>query len=334
MERQEVEDLFARFGPLEEVKLKRGYGFVEFRDSKDASDAVDQLNGTTFHEESLSVEFSTSRPRPPREDRPPRRDRFPPRDRERNGDRDRRRQGPNYRVAVSNLSSDTSWQDLKDFARTANVDIAFTDVSRRRDGTGAIEFYSRDDMERALDSLDRQEYKGSVVSLREDRSRPPPRMRDDFRSRGGRREYDSYHRDRSRSRSRDRGGDYYRRDRRPPPRDRDYDRRDRDRDYRRRDDRRDRDRDDRDDRRDRRDYDDDLPPPPPPPPVGDDDRDRDYDRDGGDDRGERREFDREERPRDEPAYDDRRDNDREDREPRNDDRSPGGAADDVPEPSW
>lgn len=41
-----------------------------------------------------------------------------------------------YRMSMSNLSSDVSWQDLKDFARLDGLDVVYSEVSRGRDGKG------------------------------------------------------------------------------------------------------------------------------------------------------------------------------------------------------
>lgn len=125
VERPDIEELFGKYGQLEEVKLMRGYGFVEFRDSTDAQDALDQLNGTDFRGERLELEFAKNKPR--RDDY----GRYGDRDRDREGDRDRDRdrgrydRGPprdlnrhgkpkttsgGYRASISNLPDDASWQ--------------------------------------------------------------------------------------------------------------------------------------------------------------------------------------------------------------------------------
>ena len=62
-----------------------------------------------------------------------------------------------YGVIVTGLPRGCSWQDLKDFMRKAG-DVIFTDVDRN--GEGVVEFSNREDMEKAVDKLDDEEFKG------------------------------------------------------------------------------------------------------------------------------------------------------------------------------
>ncbi|CAN6660732.1 hypothetical protein TRVA0_032S01464 [Trichomonascus vanleenenianus] len=220
--RSDVEDLFARFGPLQEVKLLRGYGFVEFKEPADAENAVRELNNSGFMGESLQVEFSKAKP-PPRDrdsDRDRYRDRERDRDRDRERDRDRDRDRPRrggdryaptrsttYRMTVENVPEATNWRELKDFARQAEVPISYANVNRR--GIGILEFSTRDDLDRALDVLGGKELNGQAVDVRED-TRPPP-LAARFGGRGGgRRDRD---RDYGRRRGRSHSGSRERRDR-------------------------------------------------------------------------------------------------------------------------
>merc|ERR1719242_986430 len=55
--------------------------------------------------------------------------------------------GTGYRLRVENLDQMTSWQDLKDFGRTAGESLAFADVhsGRRGDKEGVIEYHDKAD---------------------------------------------------------------------------------------------------------------------------------------------------------------------------------------------
>lgn len=56
---RDLEDLFKKYGRIEKVILKnRGYGFVEFEDSRDAEDAVKEMNGTNLDGSRIIVEIA------------------------------------------------------------------------------------------------------------------------------------------------------------------------------------------------------------------------------------------------------------------------------------
>uniref|UniRef100_A0A803JRG4 Serine/arginine-rich-splicing factor 4 n=2 Tax=Xenopus tropicalis TaxID=8364 RepID=A0A803JRG4_XENTR len=61
---RDVERFFKGFGKIVEVDLKNGYGFVEFEDSRDAEDAVYEMNGRELCGERVIVEHA----RAPRRD--------------------------------------------------------------------------------------------------------------------------------------------------------------------------------------------------------------------------------------------------------------------------
>jgi len=179
---RDIEKLFKGYGRVRNIVVKNdgGYGFAEFDDREDAKDAVKDLDGSSFMGSRLRIEHA-------RDSRDGRRDGgrwSPPRGRFSRGNPPGRRTG--YRTIVENLSSRTSWQDLKDFMRKAG-EITYTNTNQPRVGEGIVEFGSRRDMEYALDKLDGEELDGRRIRLVEEG--------------GGRRS-----RSRSRSRSRTRSG--------------------------------------------------------------------------------------------------------------------------------
>ncbi|XP_020656773.1 serine/arginine-rich splicing factor 6 [Pogona vitticeps] len=184
---KDIQRFFSGYGRLLEVDLKNGYGFVEFEDSRDADDAVYELNGKDLCGERVIVEHA----------RGPRRDRDGYSYGSRSGGYSSRRTsgrdkyGPpvrtEFRLIVENLSSRCSWQDLKDFMRQAG-EVTYADAHKERTNEGVIEFRSYSDMKRALDKLDGTEINGRKIRLVEDKPRSSHRR--------------SYSGSRSRSRSR------------------------------------------------------------------------------------------------------------------------------------
>lgn len=176
------------------------YGFCEFDDMRDAQDAVKDLDGSRFLGGRVKVEHardsragggSRSRGRSPMR---------------RKGNPPGKRTG--YKLIVENLSTRTSWQDLKDYMRQAG-EIMYTNTHHIRSGEGIVEFGSKSDMEWAVDKLDGTELDGRKIKLIEEegrRSRSRSKSRSRSRSRRGRDRSGSRDR-RSRSKSASRGRD-------------------------------------------------------------------------------------------------------------------------------
>lgn len=74
-----------------------------------------------------------------------------------------------YRMVIEGLSPETSWQDLKDFARDgASVDVVYSETDRSRDGKGFVEFETKEDLKAAVEKLDGHDFKGAPVVCRQD----------------------------------------------------------------------------------------------------------------------------------------------------------------------
>ncbi|CAD6917044.1 unnamed protein product [Tilletia caries] len=217
VQRADFDDLFEKYGKLVDVRIMGQFGFVEFDSSREADDAVRALNGHEWRGDRLLVE-------PAKE--PRRRDGggppgaggspygAPPQRALRRGQ---------FRLTISNLPRETSWQDLKDFGRSAGP-VTFADVNRDRPGEGVIEYSNREDADQAVRTLDRTEIRGSVVRVEEERGYDDRggggggygggRSDDRYGGGGGRDDRGGYGgRSDDRDRGYDRGGD----------RDRDYD---------------------------------------------------------------------------------------------------------------
>uniref|UniRef100_A0A3Q0RY72 Serine/arginine-rich splicing factor 5 n=1 Tax=Amphilophus citrinellus TaxID=61819 RepID=A0A3Q0RY72_AMPCI len=190
---RDVEKFFKGYGRIREINLKNGFGFVEFDDHRDADDAVYELNGKELCSERVTIEHARSR-------------------RGRGGGpgmgrfggggggggggyRPSRSSGSRYgppvrtdhRLVVENLSSRTSWQDLKDLMRKAG-EVTFVDAHRPNKNEGVVEFASRSDMKNAISKLDGTELNGRKLKIFEDsrnysRSKSRSRSRNRSRSR-------------------------------------------------------------------------------------------------------------------------------------------------------
>jgi len=157
---RDVEKLFKSYGRIRNVVIKRNeqgtYGFCEFDDMRDAQDAVKDLDGTRFLGSRIKIEHARDSRAGGRGRRsPPRRKGNPP----------GKRTG--FKLIVENLSTRTSWQDLKDYMRQAG-EIMYTNTHHMRSGEGVVEFGSRSDMEWALDKLDGTELDGRKITFGHD----------------------------------------------------------------------------------------------------------------------------------------------------------------------
>jgi len=215
---RDIEKFLKGYGRVRNISVKEGFGFAEFEDRRDAEDVVKDLDGKDLDGRRIRVEHTRGSG-----GGGGRRD-FGGGDRDRGG----RGRGPpgaktGYRVVVENLSSSTSWQDLKDFMRQAG-EVSYTNTHQNRSGEGVAEFGSRGDMEYALDKLDGSELGGRRIRIFEEgkggggggggrgrsrsRSRSSPRRsrrsrtRSKTRSKSRDRSRRSGDKDRSRSRSR------------------------------------------------------------------------------------------------------------------------------------
>ena len=59
--RDDLKDLFRKYGKIREISIKRGYAFVEYYDHHDANDAIDQMNGYRYDGNRLVVEKAGER---------------------------------------------------------------------------------------------------------------------------------------------------------------------------------------------------------------------------------------------------------------------------------
>ncbi|KAK1771840.1 hypothetical protein QBC33DRAFT_169492 [Phialemonium atrogriseum] len=176
----DVEAHFASHGTGEitEIKLMNGFGFIEYKDAMDARDVVPAFHGSDFMGERLTVQFARGSRH--REGAPG--GGFG--NHERTAPRPRRTP---HRMQISGLPTETSWQDLKDFARQSGLDVVYSETGRNSNGEGFVEFETAADLRTAVEKLDGREFKGQrVTCVANTQPDPPPRDRARSRSPGRR----------------------------------------------------------------------------------------------------------------------------------------------------
>ncbi|KAF1983717.1 hypothetical protein K402DRAFT_396460 [Aulographum hederae CBS 113979] len=171
--KQDLESHFQTHGTGEitEIKLMNGFGFIEYKDAMDARDVVPAFHGSDFMGERLVVQFARGSRRT---------ENFA--HAERTAPRPRRTP---FRMSLTGLSAETSWQDLKDFARQSGLDVVYSEVGRERDGRGFVEYETADDLRTAVEKLDNREFKGATVHCISDVQPERPRYRSRSPGMGG-----------------------------------------------------------------------------------------------------------------------------------------------------
>jgi len=207
---RDVEDFFAKskYGRIKSIRLRHGFGFVDFDDSRDADDCMADLDGERMLGARISLDIAKSTYQ-----------------RGYVADRSDRRSNKSipyrtdYIVEIENLSSTVTWMDLRKlFERVGEVTCADANERSGRN-RGEICFRRREDMQRAMRKFDGEDLNGrrirlSIPKVGRKGSRSPSSSRSRSRSRSARRRSRSRstrRRSRSRStrrrsRSRSRGG--------------------------------------------------------------------------------------------------------------------------------
>ncbi|KAI0082590.1 hypothetical protein K474DRAFT_540079 [Panus rudis PR-1116 ss-1] len=148
------------YGKISALHLHTGYAFVEFEAESDASDVVATFLHQPFLGHDIKFQFARhDAPRPPGKSGSHSSSPSSERSRSKALTPDHRK--TLYPVMVLNLSTRTSWQDLKDFARVAGS-VAFCKIER---GKGFVEYVKQEDADRAVEELDGKELHGSALTI-------------------------------------------------------------------------------------------------------------------------------------------------------------------------
>jgi len=185
----DLRDFFRDMGPISEVWVATnppGYGFVTFKDRRDADDAIVELDGRVLLGNRVRVEVATGRPKSSRSFR--------------GGGGGGSRDGyvDSAKIFLGNLSDRTEKRDLEDFLRGAGR-INSIWLARSPPGFGFVVFDDPRDAADAIADYDGRELHGRRVTVEPSR-RQPSRRRPGG---GGGRDRDRYwddHRERSRDR--------------------------------------------------------------------------------------------------------------------------------------
>ncbi|CAK9301451.1 unnamed protein product [Gordionus sp. m RMFG-2023] len=163
---RDIERFLKNYGRVREIMLKNGYGFVEFEDSRDADDAVFELNGRELCGERVVIEHAKGIPHG--------RDAWKDRERgieytnkrERYDDGDKPKASPSgFRCVIENVSTRATKHDIKDLLRKCGdiLNIEF------RSDYATVEFMTAKDMKYAIDKYYGVEFMGHKIKLFEEK---------------------------------------------------------------------------------------------------------------------------------------------------------------------
>lgn len=157
---QDLKDHMRQAGNVDQANIlsnddgrSKGCGTVQYQRSQDAARAIRELQNSVLHGRPIFI----------REDR------------EQGGGGGARRgggggkpQGGGSQLFVGNLSSETTWRDLKDYFRTCG-DVERAEVVRGKKGSfGTVRFFNEKDAQNAIETLDGSELHGNDIEVRND----------------------------------------------------------------------------------------------------------------------------------------------------------------------
>jgi RNA recognition motif-containing protein len=172
---QDLKDLFRPCGGVAHAQVvegkdgnKKGFGIVKFDNSRQAHNAISQVNGQEFQGRKLDVRLDHKQD--------PEWDQGQPRHQQDNNFNNNRNentlnQGVCLQIYVGNLSYDCSWQDLKDLFRPCGG-VAHAEIIEGKDGRkkgfGIVKFANYQQAHSAIAQFNGQEFQGRKLDVRLD----------------------------------------------------------------------------------------------------------------------------------------------------------------------
>lgn len=156
VQEHEIIDIFSPFGNIKEIKIVKNFVFIEFDNAESAKKAMADIQGKKFADRPLEIVFA----------------KLPL---------------VRHRMLIKGLNESTSWQDLKDFGNSKGYQVTFAAANGRDQmGEGVLEFASEEDLTKAVEALQGEEWNGQILSVEKDLNPPPIRKSSGFRGgRGG-----------------------------------------------------------------------------------------------------------------------------------------------------
>jgi len=164
---------FEKFGRIKDLVIKDyrfPFGFCEFESRADAKEAKDHWHDKLFDDKRLIVSFAQKGERTHSSGRS-------------SEYRKTRVYKGKWRLSVENLSSQVSWQDLKDAARKFGRSVCFAKTwTYRGENLGVVEYADKQDFEDALDHMQGMRLGGRRLVVYQEGTQPESRKRSRSRS--------------------------------------------------------------------------------------------------------------------------------------------------------
>ncbi|KAH6915004.1 hypothetical protein BKA70DRAFT_1557345 [Coprinopsis sp. MPI-PUGE-AT-0042] len=163
---KQLRQYMSSYGEVREVKFVRDYAFVEFKSAEDASNVHNIYCRAPLFGKEITIQYA----RPLRKDvaaieKEIMRSTTLRRSFSSHGSSTSSRSSSRYPVVVVGLPEDLRWQELKDFGRSSGCLVAFCDLDVRDTRKGFVEYFTKEDAEHAIKTLDGAKLKNCTVRV-------------------------------------------------------------------------------------------------------------------------------------------------------------------------